>query len=101
MKRWFAPLVVGMVLLYAALAVSAAGCLVMQMEAPSHAHHTLPHAAHSTLCAWVCQVNQTESLHVAAPLFAVFGLVAMQPLAGAAPQVGLIPAVFRSRAPPQ
>jgi hypothetical protein len=100
MKRWFAPLVVGMVLLYAALAVSAAGCLVLQTEEPGHAHHTPSHAAHSTLCAWVCQVNPTVSIQTVAPLLAFFVVVAMQRLVGTAPQLQFISAVSRSRAPP-
>lgn len=101
MKRWFVPFVAGMVLLYAALAVSAAGCLVMQMEESGHAHHAPSHAAHSTLCAWVCQVNPTVSLHAAAPLLAFFVVVAMQRLVGAAPQLHFMSTVSRSRAPPQ
>lgn len=101
MKRWFAPFAVGVALLYAALAVSAAGCLVMQTEEPGHAHHTPSHAAHSTLCAWVCQVNPTVSIQTVAPLLAFFAVVAMQRLVGTAPQFHFISAVSRSRAPPQ
>jgi hypothetical protein len=101
MKRWFAPLVVGMVLLYAALAVSAAGCLVLQAEESGHAHHTPSHTAHSTLCAWVCQVNPTVSIQAVAPLLAFFAVVAMQRLVSAVPQLHFISAVSRSRAPPQ
>src|SRR5215831_20220324 len=101
MKRWFAPFVVGLVLLYAALAVSAAGCLVMQTEEHGHAHDTPFHAAHSTLCAWVCQVNSTVSIHSAAPLVALFVLTTTERLVHAVPQTFLIPAVSRSRAPPQ
>jgi hypothetical protein len=100
MKRWFAPFVVGMVLLYTALAVSAAGCLVLQMEEPGHAHHTPSHAAHSTLCAWVCQVNPTESIHTAVPLVGGFAFVAIQPLLSVAPEALLLSTVSRSRAPP-
>lgn len=101
MKRWFAPFVVGMVLLYAALAVSAAGCLILQTEGPGHAHHTPSHAAHSTLCAWVCQVNPTVSIHTAVPLLAFFVVIAMQRLVGTVPLLHFISAVSRSRAPPQ
>lgn len=100
MKRWFAPFAVGMVLLYAALAVSAAGCLVMQTETHGHAHHTPSHASHSTLCAWVCQVNPTASIHAAAPLVALFVLTTTERLVHAVPQTSPIPAVSRSRAPP-
>ncbi|HEX5544300.1 MAG TPA: hypothetical protein VFX10_02320 [Nitrospira sp.] len=101
MKRWFAPFVIGMVLLYAVLAVSAAGCLVLQAEESGHAHHTPSHAAHSTLCAWVCQVNPTVSIQAAAPLLTFFLVVAMQRSVGAVSQLHFMPAVSRSRAPPQ
>ncbi|MDF0650647.1 MAG: hypothetical protein P0121_04145 [Nitrospira sp.] len=101
MKRWFVPFAVGMVLLYAALAVSAAGCLVMHTEESGHAHHTPSHAAHSTLCAWVCQVHPTASIHAAAPLLGFFAVVALQRLVDAAPQLHFISTVSRSRAPPQ
>jgi pentose-5-phosphate-3-epimerase len=101
MKRWFAPFAAGMVLVYAALAVSAAGCLVLQAEESGHAHHTPSHAAHSTLCAWVCQVNPTVSIQAVAPLLAFFAVVVMQRLVGAAPPLHFMSAVSRSRAPPQ
>src|SRR6185437_3930052 len=101
MKRWFAPFVAGMVLLYATLAVSAAGCLVMQTEGSGHAHHAPSHAAHSSLCAWVCQINQTVSIQAAAPLLAFFVVVATQRLVGAAPQLYFMPSVSCSRAPSQ
>lgn len=101
MKRWFAPFVVGMALLYAALAVSAASCLVLQAVEPVHAHHTPSHAAHSTLCAWVCQVNPAVGIQAVAPLLAFFVVVAMQRLIGTAPQLHFISTVSRSRAPPQ
>lgn len=101
MKRWFPPFVIGMALLYTVLAVSAAGCLVMQTVEPGHAHHTPSHAAHSTLCAWACQVNPTVSIHAAAPLLASLVLVAIQRLASTAPPFHLIITVSHSRAPPE
>ena len=101
MKRWFVPFAAGMVLLYAALAVSAAGCLVLQAEERGHAHHTPSHAAHSTLCAWICQVNPTVSIQTVAPLVVFFAVIAMQRLVGTAPQLHFMSAVSRSRAPPQ
>lgn len=101
MKPWFAPFAVGMVLLYSALALGAAGCLLIPSAAPEHEHHTPSHAAHSTLCAWACQVNPTVSLHAAAPILASFLLVATQRLMSAALQSLLIITVSRSRAPPQ
>ena len=101
MKRWIAFVAVGMVVLYTALAIGAAGCLFMQAEGPGHAHHAPSHAAHSTLCAWVCQVNPTVSIHAAVPLLALFILIAMQRLVGTAPPLHFVSAVSRSRAPPQ
>lgn len=101
MKRRIALVAVGMVALYTALAIGATGCLFAQAEGPIHAHHPPSHAAHSTLCAWICQVNPTVSIHVTVPLPAFFIVVAMQLLVGAAPQLHFISAVSRSRAPPQ
>ena len=101
MKRWFAPLVVGMVLLYSVLAVGAAGCLFMPKAEPAHAHHNPSHAGHSLFCAWACQANPTESIHAAAPFLAGIVLVAIQQFARAIPQTLLIATVSRSRAPPR
>ena len=104
MKRWFAPFVVGMVLLYSVLALGAAGCPFMPLmprAAQEHDHHTPSHAEHSTLCAWACQVNPTVSLPTAAPVLAGFILVAMQRLVTAPSQARLFSPVSRSRAPPQ
>jgi hypothetical protein len=100
MKRWFAIGAVGMVMLYAALAIGAADCLFMQPAAPDHAQHSPSHATHSPLCAWACQGNPAETIPTAIPL--IFGVVfvAMQPSVSAAPQVLLISTVSRSRAPP-
>lgn len=101
MKRWFAPLVVGMVVIYAALALSAAGCLFLQREETGHVHHSASHAGHSVLCAWACQVNPTVSLQAAVPILACFIVVTRQRSASAVPQSLLITTVSRSRAPPQ
>ncbi len=101
MKRWFAPFVVGMVLLYAALALGAAGCFFLQDVSSSHAHHTPSHAGHSTFCAWACQASSTESSAVAAPLLAGFVFVAIQLVNRVIPKTLLIAAVSRSRAPPR
>lgn len=101
MRRWFAPFVVGMVLLYSVLALGASGCLFVPRAAQEHDHHAPSHAGHSTLCAWVCQVNPTVSLLTTAPVLAGFILVAMQWLVTAPSQARLFSAVSRSRAPPQ
>jgi len=100
MKRWFAPLVVGMVLLYSVLAVGAAGCLFMPATEPAHAHHGPSHAAHSVFCAWACQVNSMSSLQAAAPVLAGLLLVTMQRVASKGPPTRLRTRVSRSRAPP-
>jgi hypothetical protein len=101
MRRWFAPCALGMVLLYAALALGAAGCLFMPKEEHEHDHHAPTHAGHSTLCAWACQVNPTVSLHAAAPILTTVLLVMTLRLVSAVPQFFLTITVSRSRAPPQ
>ena len=67
MKRLIAPLAIGMVLLYAALAIGAANCLVLHAEQPPPHHHSHSHVTHSALCAWACQVNPTVAVLAAAP----------------------------------
>ena len=100
MKRWFAPFVVGMVLLYTALALGAAGCAFMPKAEPAHAHHTPSHVGHSVFCAWACQVNSMSSLQAAAPVLAGLLLVTMQRVVSAVPSARLLTRVSRSRAPP-
>ncbi len=100
MKRWFAIVAVGMVLLYSALALGAAGCLFMPATEPAHAHHGPSHAAHSVFCAWACQVNSMSSLQAAAPVLAGLLLVTMQRVASTSPSTRLRTRVSRSRAPP-
>jgi hypothetical protein len=100
MKRWFAIVAVGMVLLYAALALGAAGCAFMPKAEPAHAHHAPSHAGHSGLCAWACQVNSMNSLQAAAPVLAGLLLVMMQRVVRALSPARLLTRVSRSRAPP-
>ena len=71
MKRWIAPLTIGMVVLYAALAIGAANCLVLHAEQPPAHHHSQSHVAHSALCVWACQVNPAATVPAAVPLMAV------------------------------
>ena len=82
-----------MVLLYAALSVSAAGCLILQTEGPghAHAHHAPSHAAHSSLCAWSCHADPMESIHAAVPLFGGATFVAIQPLVNEVPEAFFSP----------
>jgi hypothetical protein len=101
MKRWFAIVAVGMVLLYTALALGAAGCLSLQDLETSHAHHAPSHAEQSPFCTWACQANPTESIHTAVPLFAGIALVAIQRSSRVIPQTLLLATVSRSRAPPR
>jgi hypothetical protein len=76
MKRWIAPLAVGMVVLYAALAIGAANCLVLHAQQPPAHHHSHSHVTHSALCAWACQINPTVTVPSAMPLAAVSIVVA-------------------------
>ena len=100
MKRWFAIVAVGMVLLYSTLAAGTAGCLFMPKAEPTHAHHAPSHAGHSVFCAWACQVNSMSSLQAAAPVLAGLLLVMMQRVVSAVPPACLLTRVSRSRAPP-
>ena len=102
MKRWIVPFTIAMVVLYAALAIGAAGCLFLHAAQPSPAHHhSQSHVAHSALCAWACQVNPTVTVHTAIPLAALFAVVAMLWLLGDAPHTGLFTAVSSYPAPPR
>ena len=78
MRRILLPLAVGMAVLYLALALGAAGCLLSHSEdgtLPHHHHQS--HVTHSAFCAWACQANPTVSLPVPAPPAAVMQLVAL------------------------
>ena len=102
MKRWLAPLAIGMALLYAALAIGAAGCLFLHAEQPrSVHHHSQSHVAHSAFCAWACQANPAVSIHLPAPIVAIFVFLGMLSLSGATAFTGLFVTAFRSRAPPR
>ena len=101
MRRGFVAAAVGMVLLYTALALGAAGCFALSDLRTGHAHHAPSHAEHSTFCAWACQANPTESIHAAVPLLAGFVLVAIQQSIRVIPQIVLLATVSRSRAPPR
>lgn len=100
MKRVIAPLAAAMVLLYLALAAGAAGCLVAHSEQPDRTHHHTTHAAHSALCAWVCQAKPAAALLPAAPSAIILELIAIMLLLGSALRTNLLPVATRSRAPP-
>jgi hypothetical protein len=100
MKRWIAPLAIGIVVLYAALAIGAANCLALHAEQPPAHHHSHSHVAHSALCAWACQINPTVTVPAAVPLVALSSVVARRRRTDSTIHI-LIP-TFKalSRAPP-
>lgn len=101
MRRWLAPLAIGMVVLYVALAIGAAGCLFLHTEQPrSGHHHSQSHVAHSAFCAWACQANPAVSIHIAAPIVLIFALLGLLCIGGSTPPAALFATVFHSRAPP-
>ena len=68
MTRRIVPLALAMVVLYAALAIGAANCLILHADQPPAHHHSQSHLAHSAFCAWACQINPTVSFPAAVPL---------------------------------
>jgi hypothetical protein len=100
MKRWIAPLAIGMVLLYAALAIGAANCLILHAEQPPAHHHSQSHLAHSALCAWACQINPTVTVPAAVPLVAVATVVARLRQTDSTVRPMFLPSESPSRAPP-
>jgi hypothetical protein len=100
MKRWIAPLAIGMVLLYAALAIGAANCLILHAEQPPAHHHSQSHLAHSALCAWACQINPTVAVPAAVPLVAVATVVARLRQTDSTLHPTFLPSESPSRAPP-
>ena len=102
MRRWIVPVALGMVVLYAVLAIGTSCCLFLHGEQLGQVHHHSPsHAGHSALCAWACQGNPAVSILIATPMVVTFAFVAMLWLVDAAPPTGLFAAGIRSRAPPR
>lgn len=101
MKRWIAPLTIGMVVLYAALAIGAANCLVLHAEQPPAHHHSHSHVAHSALCAWACQINPTVTVPAAVPLIALSSVVARLRRIDSTIRTLLSTSEALSRAPPR
>jgi hypothetical protein len=101
MKCWIAPLAIAMVVLYAALAIGAANCLVLHAEQPPSHHHSQSHLAHSALCAWACQINPTVTVPAAVPLVAVAGVVARLRQTDSTIGTTLLTSESPSRAPPR
>jgi hypothetical protein len=100
MKRWIAPLAVGMVVLYAVLAMGAANCLVLHAEQPPYHQHSQSHVAHSALCAWACQINPTVIVATTVPLVALSTVVARLCSTDSLTDTALFTSLFSSRAPP-
>ena len=100
MKRWIAPLAIGMVVLYAALAVGAATCLVVHAEQPQTHHHSQSHVAHSALCVWACQINPTVIVATPLSLVTVSTIFARLSFDHSAACTALHCSLFSSRAPP-
>lgn len=100
MKRLIVPLALAMVVLYAALAVGAANCLVLHAEQPQAHHHSQSHVAHSALCAWACQLNPTVIVATPLALFAMATVVARLILTDSDARTVLQCPLFSSRAPP-
>ena len=101
MRRWTVPLAMGMVVLYAVLAISTSCFLSLHAEQQTD-HHSPAHVAHSALCVWACQANPTTiTVHAGVPLSVVFAVVALLRLYSAAPQTRLFAALIHSRGPPR
>lgn len=94
-------------LLYLVLGVAASACLfdpsasTQSSQHQHHRHHQGSGPAHSTLCAWACQVNPAQGLISTAPqlapqLVATFFLLALASL-----PVIRYGSSLRSRAPPR
>jgi hypothetical protein len=101
MKRWVAPLAIGMVVLYAALAIGAANCLVLHAEQPPAHHHSQSHVTHSALCAWACQINPTVIVPAAVPVVAVSIVVTRRRQTDVTTRTLVSISEFPSRAPPR
>lgn len=100
MNRRLVPLAIGMALLYAALAIGAANCLVLHAAQPPSHHHSQSHVAHSALCAWACQINPTVIIATPVPLVAVSTVVARLTLPDSVTCTAFPCSPVSSRAPP-
>ena len=100
MKRPLVPLAITMVVLYAALAIGAANCLVIHAEQPQAHHHSHSHVTHSALCAWACQVNPTVMMPALIPLVALSAVVMRMSHIDSSACAAPLSFQFTSRAPP-
>ena len=100
MKRWIIPLTIGVVVLYAALAIGTANCLVLHAEQPPGHHHSPSHLAHSALCAWACQINPTVAVPAVLPLMTVSIVVTRLGQIDSTMSASVVTAESPSRGPP-
>ena len=101
MKQRIAPLAIGMVALYAVLAIGAANCLVLHAEQLPDHHHSQSHVAHSALCAWACQINPTVTVPAAVPVVAVAAVITKLRQTDSTVRTFSPASEFPSRAPPR
>ncbi|MBM4139627.1 MAG: hypothetical protein FJ244_09215 [Nitrospira sp.] len=101
MRRNLPSVAIGVVLLYVALTIGAISCFFLHALPSSHHHHDQSPAAHSVLCAWVCEVNPLVAALTVVPQVALFTFVAMLSLAGAVSLSNSFQTLCRSRAPPR
>jgi hypothetical protein len=106
-RRQAAPIALFLIFLYLVLAVASTTCLaeqtgpLQQDQQQHHRHHQHNVPAHSTLCAWACQVNPTTSLASAAPLLTPFLISAFLALELSSILLSRCGQPIRSRAPPR
>jgi hypothetical protein len=100
MRRPLVPLAIAMLVLYAALAIGAANCLVLHPEQPQAHHHSQSHVTHSALCAWACQINPAVIVPASVSLIALSTVVARVSQIDSSAGTALLSFQFTSRAPP-
>lgn len=101
MKRCLSALAIVLVVLYTALAIVAANCLVLHTDVPIAHHHSHSHVAHSLLCAWACQASPSVAVAAAVPVVVVSVLVAMVRSADSIHRATVFASGSLSRAPPR
>ena len=101
MKRCLSALAIVLVVLYTALAIGAANCLVLHRDVPIPHHHSHSHVAHSVLCAWACQAGPSVAVAAAVPVVVSSVLVAMVRSADSIHHATLLDSGSLSRAPPR
>jgi hypothetical protein len=101
MKRRLVLLAIPVVILYAALAIGAANCLVLHAEQTQAHHHSHSHVTHSALCAWACQINPPAMVSAPIPLIALSAVVARVSQIDSSAGPALVSFQFTSRAPPR